>query len=440
MKPLGPLWLCLGLLLAIPGRCGAVIFVETGDPAHNTTTPGDNSGWQYEGKFFWSMGVPIGPYFFITSAHITGAGSGATPFDFHGDIYPTTIARHDIPGTDLTVWEIDHSKPFPIWAPLSTGAIDIGATATLIGRGTQRGAAITVGPELKGWSLGGSDQTPRWGRNVISSFFTDNDYGEVLVTRFDSPGISHECQLSTGDSGGGTWVLENGLWRLAGINLAADTGNYRIGPTGTVFGGLIFDLGGLEFNDGNGWVAYPEQAENIPTRAYISRISGSLTEIAAIPGMVSVTALAPEGFSAWQKLYFSPAQIAAPATTGPLADFDADGISNLLEFALNLEPAYNSQTVMTAGTGLSGMPLVKLENISGSHHVTIEFVRRTAGSGSGITYTPQFSSDLADWQAVGSVTVTAINSRWERVKVVDPVTTLTGTGKRVARLKVTLTD
>ncbi len=434
MKTLWPSCLCI--VFAVTQQSAAVIFVETGDPQRNSTPPGDNSGWQYEGNFSWSMGVPIGPYFFITATHVTGTPMVPVfpSFDFRGDTY-LTIGRHDLAGTDLTVWEVDHSKAFPTWAPLSSGSTDIGATATLIGRGTQRGAGIFVGPELKGWSYGAGGQPPRWGRNVITSSFTDATYGEILVSDFDSPGIPHECQLSTGDSGGGVFVLENGLWRLAGINLAADLGPFRIGPTGSIFYGAIFDLGGLEFNDGSGFVAYAEQVANIPTKAYISRVSGSLTAIAAIPGMVSVTSLAQENFSAWQKLYFTPGQISTPASTGPLADFDADSISNLLEFALNLEPGFNVQTTMTPATGLGGLPHVRLENISGSDHLTIEFVRRSAASGSGLTYTPQFSSDLDDWQAVGSVTITAINPRWERVKVVDPETTTTES-KRTARLKV----
>jgi len=40
----------LGLLLvlSLAERTDAVIFLDTPDPAHNTSTPGDNSGWQYE--------------------------------------------------------------------------------------------------------------------------------------------------------------------------------------------------------------------------------------------------------------------------------------------------------------------------------------------------------------------------------------------------------
>ena len=57
---------------------------------------------------------------------------------------------------------------------------------------------------------------------------------------------------------------------------------------------------------------------------------------------------------------------------------------------------------MEAGDGLRGLPLVRLENISGGDRLTIEFVRRTVGSGAGISYTPEFSLDLDAWEVSGN--------------------------------------
>ena len=149
--------------------------------------------------------------------------------------------------------------------------------------------------------------------------------------------------------------------------------------------------------------------------------------------------LAPESFSAWQRLYFSPAQIAFPGESGPLADFDGDGIGNLLEFALNLDPIFNERAAMLPGIGLRGLPFVRVESVSGEDRVTIEFVRRTGSSGSGLTCTARFSSDLDDWSATGTENVVPINPRWERVKVVDSVVASVSP-KRFARLRVDLAD
>ncbi len=428
----------LSALLAL--RAEGVVFSDTADSSHNTTTPGDNSGWQYEGDVAGYLGVPIAPHFYITAKHI--GGSVGQVFHFHGDSY-VTIAFHDDPSTedgkttDLRIWEVAHAKPFPTYSPLSTGAVDLGATATILGGGAQRGDDVSVSAELKGWLWGAINYRERWGRNIVAGTVDGgNNYGELLYCDFDKPGIGDECHLSVGDSGGGLFVLENGLWRLSGINLSVD-GPFRTGPAGNAFMAALFDAGGLEYSNGAGWVSLPEQAGNIPSSFYCSRVSASLPWILSVTGQDG--SLAPESYSAWQRLYFTPTEIENPATSGPLADFDGDGIGNLLEFALNLDPTFNERTTMLPNTGLRGLPLVGVETISGADHLTVEFVRRTGGSGSGLIYTPQFSSDLDAWQEDGSETVVAINPRWERVKIVDSMTT-GGAMKRFARAKVGLAD
>ena len=105
----GSLALCVLSFLGWFNRSEAVVFLETGDPLYHTSTPGDNSGWQYEGKFGVYLGVPIAPYYFITAKHFYGTVGDI--FYFHGDGYKT-IARYPSPlDTDLMIWQVD--KPFP---------------------------------------------------------------------------------------------------------------------------------------------------------------------------------------------------------------------------------------------------------------------------------------------------------------------------------------
>ena len=127
-------------------------------------------------------------------------------------------------------------------------------------------------------------------------------------------------------------------------------------------------------------------------------------------------------------------EMANPVISGSMADPDADGIGNLLEFALNLDPTFNERAIMESGTGLRGLPVARLES-NGGERLTIEFVRRTIGSGAALIYIPEFSSDLTDWQAVGTEVVSGMNSRWERVKITDSFTT-DGSTKRFVRLRV----
>ncbi len=416
------------ICLAAP-RASAVMFVETGDPAFNTSTPGDNSGWQYEGKFKSFLGVPIAPRHFITAAHI--GGTVGDTFDLHGDIY-TTIASHDVPGTDLRIWEVDHAKPFPTYAPLSGGANDIGATATVFGRGTRRGGEVFLSSVSKGWLHGTADSVKRWGRNVVTGT-VNSSVGELLYCDFDQPGIPFECHLSVGDSGGGLFVLEDGLWRLAGINHAID-GRFRLPPSGTPFSAALSDAGGFDYEGpSNVWNPLEDQEEDIPSSFYSCRISASLAWISNL--VPEVSSLSQEDYNAWLRLYLSPAQIADANLSGPLADFDKDGINNLLEFALNLDPIFNGRATMEADTGLRGLPLVRIGTVSGEDRLTIEFVRRSAGSGAGLTYIAEFSDDLSTWQTGGTPAVTVINPRWDRVKVPDTAT-FSSSPARFARLRV----
>lgn len=415
--------------LGFASTAQGIIFLETADPAHHTLTPGDNSGWQYEGKFREFLGVPIAPYFFITAKHIGGAVGDV--LDFHGDIY-TTIAIHPSPDTDLQIWEVDHAKPFPTFAPLASSAGDTGTVATIIGRGTQKGAPVMVNEMLKGWAWGAGDNVERWGRNEIEGVLTGNaSEGELLYCNFNSPGIPDECHLSVGDSGGGMFVLEGGLWRLAGVNYAVE-GPFRTDPAGIPFNAALFDIGGLEEQDGPEWTPVVDGSENVPSGFLCSRISASLSWIRGVTGDDS--SLPMESFSAWQKLYFAPTQIAAE---GAMADNDSDGVPNLLEFAFNLDPTFAEPRVMEPETGIRGIPVSFVETISGEAQLTIVFLRRTAASGAGLIYQPEFSTDLVSWTTGGTETATAINDRWERVKVVAP-THVGEVKSRFTRVRVSL--
>lgn len=411
----------------LPAR--AVTFLETADPNHNTSTPGDNSGWQYEGKFIYFLGVPIAPHFFITAKHF--GGSVGDVFDFHGALH-TTIAIYPSANSDLQIWEVDHANPFLTFAPLATAPGDIGTVATIMGRGTQRGAEVRVGGVLKGWEWGAGDGVQRWGRNLVEGSLNAGDAGIQLYANFNAPGVTEECHLSSGDSGGGMFVLQNGMWRLAGINYSVE-GPFRKPPATTDIYATLFDEGGLEVFEEPNWVMVPEEDEDVPSGFLSTRISHYTTWIRGVTG--DSGALPPENFAAWQTLYFSPAQIADPSVSGPPADPDGDGVANLLEFALNLDPTFTEPATMTPGTGLRGLPTVRMETISGTDRLTIEFVRRSAASGSGLTYVPEFSSDLVAWDSGGTTTVTEINPRWERVKMEDPGAAVDG--RRFARLRVT---
>ena len=207
--------------------------------------------------------------------------------------------------------------------------------------------------------------------------------------------------------------------------------------TSTGFDAAIFDARGYYSYDDDKHV-FTLIAGNaaVPTSFYDTQISSRLAWIESVVG--DTRTLPAEDFAAWRSAYFTPDQIADAATSGPNADPDGDGVTNLLEFAFNLDPTFPEPVTMTAGTGLRGLPLVRLETAANSERrLTVEFVRRTAGSGAGLTYAVQFTSDLTGgWQTGGTESVTAINGRWERVKVTDPVAAGRAAPTRFARVRV----
>ncbi len=418
-----------------------IILFDTGDPQRNTATPGDNSGWQFQGQFGGFLGTPIAPRFFITANHIGGAVGQS--FSFHGETF-TTVATFPDPTSDLRIWQVDHD--FRTYAPLyrdtAGGNSETGRELRVFGRGTQRGGDITLDGTLRGWAWGGGDGVQRWGSNTVAAVFA-SDGADYLLAGFDSPaagGVANEAHLSVGDSGGAVFILEDGLWKLAAINLGVDE-LYTAPDNATQFVAAIFDARGYYTKDESGsFVQIPAAGPPVPTSFYSTRIAARLAWIQGVTGAVPAT-LPAENFADWLRAYFTPAQIAAPTITDPTADADSDGIPNLLEFAFNLDPTFAERATLTAGAGLRGLPLIRVETLAPSNEsrLTVEFVRRTAASGAGLTYSVQFADSLAPggggtWQASnGSEAVTSINARWERVKVTDSVAAIGG-GEGQSRL------
>ncbi len=422
------------LLLASAQAAFGIILLDSGDPQRNTSTPGDNSGWQYEGQFGDFLGTPIAPRYFITAHHI--GGYIGQPFVFHGATYTTTAGYSD-PSSDLQIWQVDHA--FPDYAPLYQSGTETGLELRVFGRGTQRGAENILDGRVRGWDWGAADHVQRWGRNTVTATVASDD-GPYLQANFDSPGLPDEAHLSAGDSAGGVFVLEDGLWKLAAINYGVDD-LFTAANASSGFTSAIFDARGYFSQDDNGnFFQVPDHGVNVPTAFYSTRVAARLDWIESVIGQDTGT-LPPEAYLNWLSLYFTPAQMADPNITGRTADPDGDGITNLLEFAYNLDPTYGEAPMMAAGTGLRGLPLIQTETLpDGSTQLTVEFVRRTTAGRPRITYTAQFAASSASgtphWQAGGTQSVTSINARWDRVKVTDTVTTAPGSPARLARVVV----
>jgi alpha-tubulin suppressor-like RCC1 family protein len=118
-------------------------------------------------------------------------------------------------------------------------------------------------------------------------------------------------------------------------------------------------------------------------------------------------------------------------------DSDLDGMPGMIEHAFNLPPlsAGRPQRLIMGAGSTAGLPATALvTSVPGTQRLRLEYIRRV---GAGLTYVPQFTSDVAGtWQAATNpVTVTPIAAGWERC-VVDDSQTTSAASKRFARVAV----
>ena len=249
-----------------------------------------NSGWQWQGAWGSFIGTPIAKNYFVTASHVGGAvGQSLT---LGGKTFKTT-AMFDDPNSDLRIWKT--SSSFSSWAPIYTGSSEIGKTAMLFGRGTQRGSNVLVNGTTHGWNWGPADGKLSWGENKIKTIANGGaGVGQAIGYTFDRSAhgdhVSNEGITSAGDSSGAIFVNSSG-WKLAAINYSAD-GPFSLNG-GANFMASIFDKGGLSVNG----QFFSDGSTDIPGFGYATRISSNQAWIKSVLGgsaAPSLGSLVPE--------------------------------------------------------------------------------------------------------------------------------------------------
>ncbi len=332
----------------------AVLFYSTGDPSYNTNAPTGglvDSGWQYQGRFRNTsndkyLGTPISAHFFITARHISSPAVGE-PFYFNGTTY-TTTSKSNLAGCDLTIWEVDGA--FPYYAPIYSKTINNDDPLVVFGRGTQRGVAVYVNGDVKGWQWGAKDFVMRWGENRVTDVITlTGAYGSsepVIKVDFDASGSTNECMLSDKDSGGAVFIQDStdGRWKLAGINSYVSPNTFSYNATFTpTFTAAVFDYS-FKVSDSEklylGVGQYAQQGGSIPASHpasfYSSHVAAHLAEIQAVLG--DDYDADGDGLPDWWETQYGGDATSMVATN----DLDGDHFSNYEEWIADTVPTNGS--------------------------------------------------------------------------------------------------
>ena len=134
-------------------------------------------------------------------------------------------------------------------------------------------------------------------------------------------------------------------------------------------------------------------------------------------------------YTTWQGSHFTAAQLANPAVSGDLADPDGDGVVNLLEYALNLDPLSASR---------AGLPVVAPATQNGTTNLTLTYTKLKTATD--LTYVVEVSADLLTWKSgSGYTTDVAVldQGTTQQVTTRDLTAISAATPRRFMRLRVT---
>jgi hypothetical protein len=171
-------------------------------------------------------------------------------------------------------------------------------------------------------------------------------------------------------------------------------------------------------------LTYTPNASFSGTDSFTFHVNDGSTNSAAATIKIVV---APSPYDAWKQAIFTAQQLEQPAVSGDLSDPDNDAISNLLEYALGLDPNQ---------TSASGLPLC----YTTEGYLALRFNRQKDATD--ITYIVEATGDLrASWEQIWSSSVVPYGAGLitsEQVTVKDIISIASSPmHRRFLRLKIT---
>ena len=180
---------------------------------------------------------------------------------------------------------------------------------------------------------------------------------------------------------------------------------------------------GLSVNSSTGMISGTATQAGIFYATVIAINAGGSSSAA-----LTITILTP--FDAWKSLHFTAAELSNAAISGDTACSSGDGISNLMKYALNLDPKAD---------GLKGLPVATPISTGSGNFLSLTY--RKVISASDIAYTAEVSGNLRTWDS-GADYILQLSGTIDPGGVtqsimVQDLTPMSGASQRFIRLKVT---
>lgn len=258
------------------------------------------------------------------------------------------------------------------------GALDTAAATTLAGSGTIGGNATIAGAHSPGNSAGtqtfGANLTYAAGSSIAWELAANATTGAnadqvVVAGTLDFAGPVTLTPAFAGDGSSVDWTnsfwLEEHSWVVFDAATVSNLQNLQLSPA------TWLDSKGASFDSALAGASFS-----------LSQSGGDVLLLFTPAPVIA------DPYTTWRTQYFTTEELNLPAVSGSLADPDADGLANLLEYALGLDPRAASPAVVPA------------TSIEGGYWI---FLYTRPANRSDVNYTVEVSTNLQQWTTIAGL-------------------------------------